>query len=77
MLHRAMRLASHRNIVIAIKMAHEGGAFFTVVDILLGWKSRRHVGDKAKCRLFSSRQANFGDMVFSVSAHFCVAIFRH
>jgi hypothetical protein len=27
---------------------------------------RRHVGDKAKCRLFSSRQANFGDMVFDI-----------
>ncbi len=38
---------------------------------------RRHVGDKAKCRLFSSRQANFGDMVFSVSAHFCVAVSRY
>ena len=38
---------------------------------------RRHVADKAKCRQFLSRQANFGDMVFSVSAHFCVAIFRH
>jgi hypothetical protein len=34
MLHRAMRLALHRRIVIAIEMAHEGGAFFTVVDIL-------------------------------------------
>jgi hypothetical protein len=34
MLHRAMCLALHRRIVIAIEMAHEGGAFFTVVDIL-------------------------------------------
>jgi len=28
MLHRAMRLALHRRIVIAIEMAREGGAFF-------------------------------------------------
>jgi hypothetical protein len=28
MLHWAMRLPSHRRIVIAIKMAREGGAFF-------------------------------------------------
>jgi hypothetical protein len=41
----------------------------------LGWKFRRHVGDKAKCRPFLSRQANFGNMVFSVSANFCVVIF--
>jgi hypothetical protein len=38
---------------------------------------RRHVGDMAKCRQILPRQANFGDMVFRVSAHFCVAIFRH
>jgi hypothetical protein len=37
----------------------------------------RHVGDKAKCRQFLPRQANFGDMVFTVSALFCVALFRH
>jgi hypothetical protein len=30
----------------------------------------QHVSDKAKCRQFLSRQANFGDMVYSVSAHF-------
>jgi len=40
-------------------------------------KSRRHVANKAKCRPFLSRQANFGNMVFSVSEHFCVMIFRH
>ncbi len=40
-------------------------------------KCRRHVGDKAKCCQFLSRQAIFGDMVYSVSAHFCVAISRH
>jgi hypothetical protein len=34
MLHRAMQLASHRHIVIAIEMAREGGAFFSVVDFL-------------------------------------------
>ena len=34
MLHRAMCLALHQRIVIAIEMAHEGGEFFTVVDIL-------------------------------------------
>ncbi len=50
---------------------------FEVTGFLLGWKCRRYVGDKAKCRPFLSRQANFGDMVFLVSAHFCVAIFRH
>ena len=38
---------------------------------------RRHVADKAKCRLFSSRQANLGDTICSVSAHCCVAICRH
>ena len=32
MLHRVMCLASHRHIVIAIKMACEGGAFFSVVN---------------------------------------------
>ena len=34
MLHPAMRLASHRRIVIAIEMARKGGAFFSVVEIL-------------------------------------------
>ncbi len=43
----------------------------------LGWQCRRHVSDMAKCRLFSSRQGKFGDMVSCVSAHFCVTIFRH
>ena len=38
---------------------------------------RRHVGNKAKCRLFSSQQANFCNMIFSVSAHICVGISRH
>jgi hypothetical protein len=38
---------------------------------------RRHGGDMAKCRLFSSRQGKFGDMFSYVSAHFCVAISRH
>jgi hypothetical protein len=37
----------------------------------------RHVGDKAKCRLFLSRQANFCDMIYSMSAHICVGISRH
>jgi hypothetical protein len=32
MLHRAMRLALHRRIVIAIEMAREGGAFFSIVN---------------------------------------------
>ena len=43
----------------------------------LGWKCQWHVGDKAKCRQFLPRQANFGDMVFTVSALFCVTFFRH
>jgi hypothetical protein len=30
MLHRAMRLSSHRHIVMAIEMAREEGAFFSV-----------------------------------------------
>jgi len=34
MLHRVMRLASHRRIVIAIEMARKGGAIFSVVDFL-------------------------------------------
>ena len=34
MLHWVMRLALHRRIVIAIKMAREGGAFFSVIDFL-------------------------------------------
>ena len=34
MLHQAMRLASHRHIVMAIEMAREGGAFFSVVNFL-------------------------------------------
>ncbi len=34
MLHLTMRLASHWRIVIAIEMACEGGAFFSVVDFL-------------------------------------------
>ena len=38
---------------------------------------RRHGGDMAKCRQILPRQANFGDMVFSVSAHFCVGVSRH
>jgi hypothetical protein len=38
---------------------------------------RRHVGNKAKCRLFSSQQANFCNMIFSVLAHICVGISRH
>ncbi len=37
----------------------------------------RHVGDKAKYCQFLSRQANFCDMVYTVSAHFCVAISQH
>ena len=36
-----------------------------------------NVGDMAKCRQILPRQANFGDMVFSVSADFCVAVSRH
>jgi hypothetical protein len=35
------------------------------------------VRDMAKCRLFLSRQGKFGDMFSCVSAHCCVAIFRH
>ncbi len=34
MLHRVMRLASHRRIVIAIEMARKGDAFFSVIDFL-------------------------------------------
>jgi hypothetical protein len=34
MLHWVMRLALHRRIVIAIEMAREGGAFFSVIDFL-------------------------------------------
>jgi hypothetical protein len=34
MLHRAMRLSSHRHIVMAIEMAREEGAFFSVVKFL-------------------------------------------
>ena len=37
----------------------------------------RHVADKAKCGLFLPRRANFGDIKFCVSAHFCVVMFRH
>jgi hypothetical protein len=33
-LHQAMRLASHWQIIIVIKMARKGGAFFSVVDYL-------------------------------------------
>jgi hypothetical protein len=34
MLHWAMRLASHRGIVIAIKMARKSGPFFSFVDFM-------------------------------------------
>ena len=34
MLHWAMRLSSHRRIVIAIELARKGGAFFSVLDFL-------------------------------------------
>jgi len=69
-----------------LEVAYDSGfahLTFTVPDVAecasaqLGWQCRRHVGDKAKCRLFSCRQGKFGDMDSCVLAHFCVAISRH
>ena len=57
--------------------SNESNVWALLYGQCLGWKCRQHVGDKAKrCQLLS-RQANFGDMVYIVSAHFCVAIFPH
>ena len=70
--------------VLPIDVIASGGMLFTAFSHVtaITWLEmsatcRRHVGDMPKCRLISSQVGNVGDMVFRVSAHFCVAISRH
>ena len=48
-----------------------------LLGMKLGWKCWRHVGDMPTWRQISSRVVKFGDMIFSVSADFCVTLSRH